>query len=174
MKSKTFLLTWLLLPVGLFVLGCGGGAPSVDLGDSSLGNLMWGASHYGFIENDPDKGMVFADKAMELYADEARQLQASLSDFPPTDPPEATYKYKVLNNVGLMAMMKGELLLKQGDRAGAEEYFNMVLQDFGYAQFEDNSEWGGDWKDMPRDDNGFIKLVDVAKLRLADVKAGKD
>jgi hypothetical protein len=165
----TFLI---LLAAGFFVLGCGGGEPEVNLGDSSLGNLMWGASQYGFVENDFDKALVYANKAMELYGDEARQQQASLSDFPPTDPPEATYEYKVLNGMGLMTLMKGEILQKQGDRAGAEEHFNMVIEDFGYAQFEDNGEWGEEFKDMPRDEQGFLKVADVARMKLAELEAG--
>jgi hypothetical protein len=144
----------------------------VDLGDSSLGNLLWGASHYGFIKKDLDKGLVYADKALELYGDEARQMQASLSDFPPTDPPEATYKYKVLNNVALAALAKGEILKAKGDRAGAEAALNMLVQDFGYAQFQDLGEWGDFASEVPRDAGGFLKLADVAKLVLADLEAG--
>lgn len=171
MNSKRFPTLLILIVTSLFFLGCGGSAPSVDLGDSSLGNLMWGASQYGFIENDYDKAMVYADKAMELYGDEARQQQASLSDFPPTDPPEAAYKYKVLNGMGLMTLMKGGILEKQGDRAGAEEQYNRVIQDFGYAQFEDNGEWGEEYKNMPRDDQGFLKVADVARMKLAELEA---
>jgi hypothetical protein len=175
MNSKMFPTFLILLASSLFVLGCGGGKPKVDLGDSSLGNLMWGASQYGFIENKPDKALVYVDKAMELYGDEARQQQASLSDFPPTDPPEAAYEYKVLNGMGLMMLMKGGILEKQGDRAGAEENYNMVIQDFGYAQFEDNGEWGEEYKNMPRDDRGFLKVADVARMKLADLEAaGED
>ena len=172
MKFKMIPTFLILLSISLFVLGCGGSGPSADLGDGSLGNLLWGASQYGFIENDYDKALVYADKAMELYGDEARQLQASLSDFPSTDPPEAAYEYKVLNGMGMMSLMKGEILRKQGDRAGAEKYFNMVIQDYGYAQAEDNGEWGEEFKDFPRDDQGFLKVADVARMRLAELEAG--
>ena len=174
MKFKTLPSYLFLVSIGLFVLGCGGGKPSVNLGDGSLGNLMWGASQYGFVDRDPDKALVYADKALELYGDEARQIQASLSDFPPTDPPEAAYNYKVLNNVGLVALAKGEVLLQEGDRAGAEASFNMVIQDFGYAQFQDFGEWKDYASVVPRDARGFAKLADVAKLRLADMEAGRD
>ena len=146
----------------------------MDLGDGSLGNLMWWAAQFGFVQKDSDKALVYTDKALEVYGDDARREQASLSGFPSTDPPEATYKYRTLNNVGLIALMKGEILLEKGDRAGAAKAFNMVIQDFGYAQFED----GGEWKDYPlplsKDAGGFMKLADMAKNRLADMEAGGD
>ena len=171
MKPRAFPLSLFLLPV---VFGCGGGQPSVDLGDSSIGNLTWGTYHYGFSEKDPDKAMVYADKALELYGAEARQMQGSLADFPPTDPPEATYKYKALNDLGAILLAKGEFLMEKGDRAGAEEAFTMLVQDFGYAQTQDNGEWNNYASPIPRDANNFVKLSDVAKLRLADIKAGRD
>jgi len=164
----------LLVFVGLVVLGCGGSSSSVDMGDSSLGNLMWGVYQYGVTDKDLDKALVYADEAMRLYGDEARQQQASLSGFPSTDPPETTYKYKVLNGVGAIVLAKGDILVEKNDLAGAEESFNMVIQDFGYAQFQDNGEWKGYAAGVPRDAMGFFKLADAAKQRLAEIKAGNN
>ena len=172
MKSHAFPSMIILLSVSLFVLGCGGGAPSVDLGDSSSGNLVWGTYFYGFTEKDSDKALVYADKALELHGAEARQMQASLSGFPATDPPEATYKYKALNDVGAAVLAKGQLLLEKGDRAGAEEAFTMVIQDFGYAQIQDLGEWKDTFPSVPRDAKGFMKTAELAKVRLADLEAG--
>ena len=158
--------TWLI--VAGVVLGCAGGAPSVDLGDGSTGNLVWGAVHYGLDNKDYDKGVAYADKALELHGAEARAMQASLTDFPPTDPPEATFKYKALNDVGLIALVKGEILRRKGDRAGAAEAWSMVIEDFGYAQVQELGEWQNLPPTFPRDAQGFIKLADVAKLALSD------
>jgi len=174
MKSNAPPLMFLLLSVSLVVLGCGGSKPSVDLGDTSSGNLVWGTYYYGFQEKDRDKALVYADKALELHGTEAREMQASLSGFPATDPPEATYKYKALNDVGAAVLAKGEMLLEKGDRAGAEEAFTMVIQDFGYAQIQDLGEWQNAFPSVPRDARGFMKTVDLAKLRLADINADKN
>lgn len=146
----------------------------MDLGDGSSSHLVWGTYYYGFQDKDLDKALVYADKTLELHGAEARQMQASLSGFPATDPPEETYKYKALNNVGAAVFAKGQILWEKGDRAGAEEAYTMVIQDFGYAQIQDQGEWQGAFPNVPRDDRGFMKTVELAKERLAEIEADKN
>lgn len=174
MKSRMPFVALAVLLFGLLALGCSGGSPSVDLGDQSTGNLLWGATHYMYEDRDLDKALAYADAGLELHGAEARSQQASLSDFPPTDPPEAAYEYTALNNVGLIALARGEILLAQGDRAAASEAFSVVIEDFGYAQAQDLGEWQGYAEAVPRDERGFIKIAEVAELRLAEIEAGRD
>jgi hypothetical protein len=79
-----------------------------------------------------------------------------------------------LNNVGLIALVRGEILLAQGDRAAASEAFSVVIEDFGYAQAQDLSEWQEYAESVSRDERGFIKVAEVAELRLAEIEAGRD
>lgn len=179
MKFRTHFVLFALLSVGLGALGCGGGPPSVDLGDQSTGNLLWGAVHYGYEEKDLDKALIYADAALELHGAEARKQQASLSGFPLTDPPEITYEYKTLNNVGMVALVRGDMLMLKGDRAGAKEAFTMLVEDLGYAQAQDRGEWRdaiGEkvFPTVPRDERGFFSLAEAARVRLADIEAGRD
>lgn len=174
MTSRKIPLLLVCLSLSTVGSGCAGGKPSVDFGDRSTGNLLWGASHYRWENRDLDKSLAYADKALELHGAEARKMQASLSDFPVTDPPGNVFKYNTLNNVALTTLVKGETLLEKGDQAGAAEAFTMVIRDFGYAQAQDLGEWGDYVTSVPRDAKGFVKLADVAKQRLADIKAGQN
>ena len=174
MYPRAFLVVPFVLCSGLGMVGCAGGPPFVDLGDRSTGNLLWGASHYLWEDRDLDKALAYANAGLEIHGDEARAQQASLSDFVPTDPAERVYEYRTLNNVGLIALARAEVLLAQGDRAGAEQAFSALVEEFGYAQFQDLGEWRGYASTVARDDRGFVKLADVATARLADLKAGRD
>ena len=81
MKLSSLTLPALLLTVVLLAVGCGGGAPSVNLSDRSLGVLSWGTFQFGFVDKDLDKALVYANEAEKLYGAEAREMQASLSGF---------------------------------------------------------------------------------------------
>lgn len=164
------LLVWLLFGA----LGCSGGAPSLDLGDQSSGYFVWAVVHNTFEEVDLDKAVAYADTGLERYGDEARRMQSSLSDFPLTDPPESAYEYDTLNEVGFIAFVRGEALRQKGDLAGARDSYSMVVDEFGFAQVQDLGEWKDEARSVPRDAQGFLRLADVAKLRLAEIEAGGD
>jgi len=171
MRWKALLLGLTCLSVGLGILGCAGSKPVLDPGDRSSGDFIWGVIHYGYENRDLGKALLYADRALEVHGAEARRLQASLSDFPATDPPEVAYRYNNLNNIAMAMLVKGDLLLEKGDREGAEAAYSMVIQEFGYAQVQDLE---GYQHDLPRDAQGFIKVADAAKQRLATMKGSKD
>jgi hypothetical protein len=172
MKSPVtpVLLAWLLF--GL--LGCSGGAPTLDLGDQSSGYFVWAVVHHTYEAADLDKAVAYADEGLARYGDTARRMQASLSEFPPTDPPESAYEYDTLNAVGFIAFVRADALQRKGDLAGAKASYSMVVEEFGYAQIQDLGEWKGEARSVPRDAQGFLRLADVAKLRLAEIEAGGD
>ncbi|NNE09982.1 MAG: hypothetical protein HKN20_15585 [Gemmatimonadetes bacterium] len=142
------------------VMGCGG-PPSVNFGDGSVGNLVWGVTHNAYETQEPDKALLFADRAVEVYGEEARTINASLSEYPPTDPPESVYKYKPLNEVGFVLYTKGTILLERGDKEGAAAAFQSLVDDYHYAQFQ---VW-----DKPEE---WWKPAEEAKKRLAELESG--
>jgi len=169
MKTSSLAATLLLLTIGFGALGCGGGASSVDLGDSSTGNLLWGTVHYLYEVRDLDKALAYADATLEIHGEEARSQQASLSGFPATEPPEATYEYRTLNNVGFVSMVRGEILREKGDLAGAREAYTATIEQFGYAQVQDLGEWQGYLPSVPRDERGFVKVAAATEALLANL-----
>ena len=84
-------------------------------------------------------------------------MQASLSDYPPSDPPEAVYNYQALNHVGVAYWVKGEILMEEGQNSEAREAFNTVVNEFGYAQYQ-NPE------------GVFLKASELANARLAELQ----
>ena len=172
MNCKAIPLCLVLLSFELVVVGCGGGAPALDMGDGSRGYLLYGASHHLSEDRDLAKSVAYADKALELYGDEARSMQESLSGFPATDPPEATFKYQTLNNAGLSVLLKAYALRQMGDLDGATEANTMVIQDFGYAQVQELGEWQVTKGFLEHDAMGFVKIADVARKSIAEIEAG--
>lgn len=176
MIAKT--LPALLLSVALLsgALGCASSSPSIDFGDDSTGNLLWGIQHHGFSLGDHERGLAYADRLVELYGPEARRIQAELAGFPSTDPPEETFKYDKLNHVGLALLAKGEFLEREGDHQGAAAAYTMVIEEFGYAQFQDFGGWEEleEEKLATKDARGFFKLAEAAASLRDQLPAGMD
>ena len=93
---------------------------------------------------------------MELYAKEAKKMQASLKDYPANEPKEETEKYWALNDVGTCLFIKGEVLLKKKDTAGAKAAFRELLKEYKFAQTWDPNGW-------------FWKPAEAAKQKLVEL-----
>ena len=91
----------------------------------------WGVKDY-------EKAFYWTNKCIELYSEEAKKEQASLTDFPKTDTIE---QYEALNAVGTSFFIQGEAYLSQGKAAEAKNVFNITIQDYGYAQNWDPRGW---------------------------------
>ncbi len=61
MELKALLLTLTCLSVGLGTLGCAESKPSLDPGDRSSGDLIWGVFHYEYESRDVDRVLLYAD-----------------------------------------------------------------------------------------------------------------
>jgi hypothetical protein len=141
----------------VLVAGCAGSRPSppLNFGDESPGNL-WFQAEARRDAGDLNQAMIHVDKLIERHSAEARETQASLSDYPPT---RDAYGYAALNGVGAAFLIKGEILMKKGDQAGAREAFNTPIHDFRYAQFQgvNPEEW--------------FKAAEVAERKLKELSA---
>ena len=156
MRHRTYLCMAILALGTVLVAGCAGSpsSPPLDFGDMSTGNLRYQAESRREA-GDLDQALVYLDKLIEVHSAEAREMQASLSDYPPTGD---AYSYRTLNGVGVAYLIKAEILMEKGDRAGAREAYSTLARDFSYAQYQDNSH---DWH----------KAGEVAMQRLKELKA---
>ncbi len=147
-------LSILMLGVVL-IAGCAGSptSPPLNFGDSSIGDLMYQAK-FRKSAGDPNQALIYLNKLIEINSAEAREQQASLSDYPTKD----IYSYRSLNAVGEAYMRKGEILMEMGDMAGAREAFNTLIRDFTYAQYH----FAERHKNKPAED---------AERRLGELKA---
>ena len=131
-------------------------AAAPDYGDSkseTLTTKAWKA--YG--SENFDDALAYVAKCVELYEAEAKTMQASLKDYPPAEPHDATFKYWALNDVGTCLFIKGEILLKKGDKPGAKAAFTKLVDELKYAQCWDDKGW-------------FWKPADAAKKRLVELE----
>ncbi|TFG85721.1 MAG: hypothetical protein E4H19_07985 [Chromatiales bacterium] len=133
MKFKSSLLA-LVLPVSCaLIVGCAATRPSdVNYGDGSVGNLMYEMNHANEA-GQPEKALIYADKLIKDYTPEAKVAQASLGGYPPD---MHKYEYRALMGVGLALWVKGNILANKGDKAGALEALNTLVNDFKYAQYQ--------------------------------------
>ena len=126
-------------------------SPPLNFGDNSVNNLWYQVDTRGRA-GDPDQALIYADKLIELHSAEAREQQASLSNYPVG---AKVYSYNTLNYVGLTLLVKGNMLKEKGDNTGAREAYNTLIRDFTYAQ--------------PGDTDNFVKVSEEAKKRLEEM-----
>jgi tetratricopeptide (TPR) repeat protein len=126
-----------------------------DFGDYKSVTLT-GKAWQAFNDNDLDSALVYTDKCIDLYKDKAREMQASLSEYP-WETKEQIFSYWAINDVGTCMFIKGEMLRRAGKIQEAKEVFNALVNDYYFSQCWDSKGW-------------FWKPSDAAKEKLAEMK----
>ncbi len=109
----------------------------LDYGDYTSVTLQvkaWDALGEGEYEN----AVEFTEKCAELYEDEARKMQASLSAKPATDD---VHDYWALNDVGTCYFIRGEALVKLRRNTEALAAYKVVRDELYYSQAWDPKGW---------------------------------
>jgi len=157
--SESMTIHRLLKGVGLALAGAflATAAPAApDFGDhqsSTLTSKAWEA----MAQQNFDDALAYVAKCEELYGAEAKAMQAALTDYAPTDPPEEATKHWALNDVGTAVFIKGEVLLKKGDKAGALAAYTALVKDYRFAQCWDPKGW-------------FWKPAEAAKQKIVELQ----
>jgi len=111
-----------------------------DYGDhqsSTLTGKAWEALNQG----DLDGALDYVSKCISMYEAEAKTMQASLSSFPANEPKEETLRFWALNDVGTCYFIRGEILVRKGDKSGAAIAYKTCAESFSYAQCWDPKGW---------------------------------
>jgi len=156
MRLQTSLFFPILMLGAVLVAGCAGSptSPPLNFGDMSPNNLRYQAETRREA-GDLDQALIYVDKLIELHSAKAREMQASLSDYPPA---KDAYSYGTLNGVGVAYLIKAEMLMEKGDKAGAREAYSTLSREFYYAQHQDGK-------------HNWYKTGEVAMQRLEELKA---
>lgn len=110
-----------------------------DFGDSNSSFLLGQA--WKSLGQDDSKGVVvYVDKILDIYSDEAKKMQVSLTEYP-WESNEKIFEYWALNDVGTALFVKGEALRKAGDKEGAKEAYELLVNDYFFAQCWDTKGW---------------------------------
>ncbi len=125
----------------------------LDFGDyssSALVSKAWKALG----DKDLDDVLAYVNKVIELYADQAKTMQGSLTEYP-WESKEKIFSYWALNDVGTAFYVKGEALKNSGQMEEASEAYRQLVEDYFYAQCWDPQGW-------------FWKPSEAAQKRLDD------
>ena len=110
-----------------------------DFGDYSSSTLVqkaWAA----LAANDLKAVEAYANKTLELYAGKAKDMQASLKEYP-WESKEKTFSYWALNDVGTALFILGEAYQNAGKKEDATKAYKRVINEFFYAQCWDPGGW---------------------------------
>jgi tetratricopeptide (TPR) repeat protein len=110
-----------------------------DFGDYSSSQLVqkaWAA----LAANDLKAVEAYANKTVGLYAGKAKDMQASLKEYP-WESKEKTFSYWALNDVGTALFILGEAYQNAGKKDEAAKEYKRVINEFFYAQCWDPGGW---------------------------------
>lgn len=109
----------------------------IDFGDYTSQTLTakaweaFDAKKYRIVE-------LYANKCLELYAEEARKMQATLNGYAGKG---QEFNYWALNDVGTCLFIKGRALLEQNRKEEARAVFREIIENYSYAQCWDSKGW---------------------------------
>ncbi len=112
---------------------------AIDFGDVSSSALVakiWKAS----ADNNQQALEAYVGKILELYADKAKEMQKSLTEYA-WESKEKIFSYWALNDVGVALFAKGEYYRKAGNNEEAKKAYQRLIDEFSYAQCWDTQGW---------------------------------
>jgi hypothetical protein len=108
---------------------------------SALGRKDWNAA------------VAHADRALKTWGAQARQTNSRLKGYASA---KDAKKYSNLNEVGTCLMLKGDALRQKGDVKGANAAYQLLLDEYTYAQVWDPKGWF--WKPAEAARKNLVKL----------------
>ncbi len=125
-----------------------------DYRSVTLASKAWAALEQG----DIDAVLAYTNKCIELYGEQAKKMQASLSDYPAGGNKEI-FSYWALNDVATSLFIQGEAYRKAKMFEEAKEAYRKVINNYTYGQCWDTKGW-------------FWKPAEAAKEKIAAIESG--
>ena len=144
-----------LLAISVFAVGCAqtpateapeAVAGAVDFGDytsETLTTSAWRAMDRG----DYATAVIYADKCIELFEEEALKMQADVhlkretQEVKRKQTNQEVFNNWALNDVGTSYFIKGEALVNMGKEKEAVEAYKVVMNELYYANTYDPQGW---------------------------------
>ncbi|MCA9393603.1 MAG: tetratricopeptide repeat protein [Candidatus Omnitrophica bacterium] len=111
-------------------------------------------------EGDIEAVLAYTNKCLELYAEQAQKMQASLEDYPQGSNDDI-FSYWALNDISTSLFIQGEAYRQAGMEDEAKEAFMKVVNDYTYGQAWDPKGW-------------FWKPAEASKEKLLMIETGSD
>jgi tetratricopeptide (TPR) repeat protein len=151
-----------LLIIALLAVSVGFVHPTVaaaynygDFRSETLTGKAWGALN----EGDLEAVLAYTNKCIELYAEQASEMQSSLLDYPQGS--DEIFTYWALNDVATSLFIQGEAYRKAEQKDEALAAYKKVLSGYGYGQSWDAGGW-------------FWKIADASKEKVAMIESGSN
>ncbi len=125
-----------------------------DFKSETLVSKAWAALK----AEDLEGVLVYTNKCLELYAEEAKKMQASLDDYP-EGANEDIFAYWALNDVATALFIQGEAYRRADKKEEAMEAFKKLVDEYTYGQAWDTNGW-------------FWKPAEAAKEKMAMLDSG--
>ncbi|MCK5180638.1 MAG: tetratricopeptide repeat protein [Candidatus Omnitrophica bacterium] len=152
-----------VLIVALLVAGIGFIGPTTaaaynygDFRSETLTTKAWGALN----EGDLEAVLAYTNKCLELYAEQAQKMQASLQDYPEGENDEI-FGYWALNDIATSLFIQGEAYRKADQKDEALTAYKKVVADYTYGQSWDTKGW-------------FWKPAEASKEKIAMIESGSN
>ncbi|MBZ0165390.1 MAG: tetratricopeptide repeat protein [Candidatus Omnitrophica bacterium] len=128
--------------------------PQLDFGDYSS-SFLTGQAWTAYKGNDYAAAKEYVDKVIELYGEKAREMQATLDDFPRGEADAINREYWALNDVGTSYYIRGKIYQQLNKPLSARMAFEKILNEYSYAQWWD-----------PAGEGAFFQAVQAAREEL--------
>lgn len=152
--------------LGLFILGIifaagmtSGVQAAYNFGDyrsETLATKAWGALKEGDLEGV----LAYTNKCIELYADQAKKMQSSLTAYP-TGTNDQIFSYWALNDIATSLFIQGEAYRKANKKDEAIAAYKRAVDEFSYGQAWDPQGW-------------FWKPAEAAREKIAMLESGSN
>ncbi len=134
-------------------------AAAYDFGDYRSVTLIskaWTALEKG----DVEEVLVYTNKCIELYGEQAKKMQASLTDYA-KGANQDIFNYWALNDVATGLFIQGEAYRKAKMTDEAKEVYQKLINEYSFGQCWDTKGW-------------FWKPSEAAKEKLALINSGSN
>ena len=127
-----------------------------DWGDNTS-MVLTGKAWDAFAANKLDDTLDYANRCIDTYSTQAKQMQAALSTRPANEPKETTSSRWALNDCATCLFIKGEVAIKKGDKDAAKLAYGQLVKDFKDGMCWDPKGW-------------FWCPADAAKTKLVELE----
>lgn len=125
-----------------------------DYRSETLAAKAWGVLKDG----DLEAVLAYTNKCIELYADQARKMQSSLTAYP-TGNNDQIFSYWALNDVATSLFIQGEAYRKADKKDEAIAAYKRAVNEFSYGQAWDPQGW-------------FWKPAEAAQEKISMLESG--
>ena len=127
-----------------------------DYRSETLATKAWDALK----AEDPDGVLAYTNKCIELYADQAKKMQSSLTGYP-TGSNDQIFSYWALNDVATCLFIQGEAYRKADKKDEALAAYKRAVKEFSYGQAWDPQGW-------------FWKPAEAAQEKISMIESGSN